>query len=151
MPTKRITYKHETPLSLLFCYDWGHSCLVVVGVLHLLSKEKLFERYLLTLYLSCPHMELNILLIENNSLSIILIVLFISVILPKHPSQRRACHQVRKKYAANTFSDHMALLRAFQVTFQILALMFNGSIVIISMHVTLLPKLPLDVIQLNCG
>ncbi|XP_071845788.1 3'-5' RNA helicase YTHDC2-like isoform X2 [Apostichopus japonicus] len=35
-------------------------------------------------------------------------------ILPKHPSQRRACHQVRKKYAANTFSDHMALLRAFQ-------------------------------------
>ncbi|KAJ8029622.1 3'-5' RNA helicase YTHDC2 [Holothuria leucospilota] len=35
-------------------------------------------------------------------------------ILPKHASQRRASHQVRKKYAANTFSDHMALLRAFQ-------------------------------------
>ncbi|XP_038072672.1 3'-5' RNA helicase YTHDC2-like isoform X2 [Patiria miniata] len=35
-------------------------------------------------------------------------------ILPNHPSQKRAAMAVRKKYAATTFSDHMALLRAFQ-------------------------------------
>ncbi|XP_022100852.1 probable ATP-dependent RNA helicase YTHDC2 [Acanthaster planci] len=35
-------------------------------------------------------------------------------LLPNHPSQKRAAMAVRKKYAATTFSDHMALLRAFQ-------------------------------------
>ncbi|XP_072038537.1 3'-5' RNA helicase YTHDC2-like [Amphiura filiformis] len=35
-------------------------------------------------------------------------------ILPNHPSQKRVSLGVRKKYSSNTFSDHMALLRAFQ-------------------------------------
>ncbi|XP_071794185.1 3'-5' RNA helicase YTHDC2-like isoform X2 [Asterias amurensis] len=35
-------------------------------------------------------------------------------VLPNHPSEKRAAMAVRKKYAANTYSDHMALLRAFQ-------------------------------------
>ena len=38
----------------------------------------------------------------------------LAVILPNHPSQKRISLSVRKKYASNTFSDHMALLRAFQ-------------------------------------
>ncbi|XP_071478246.1 3'-5' RNA helicase YTHDC2-like [Diadema antillarum] len=35
-------------------------------------------------------------------------------VLPSHPSEKRGAMQIRKKYAANTFSDHMVLLRAFQ-------------------------------------
>ncbi|XP_063956231.1 3'-5' RNA helicase YTHDC2-like isoform X1 [Lytechinus pictus] len=35
-------------------------------------------------------------------------------VLPSHPSQKRGAMQIRKKYSSNTFSDHMALLRAFQ-------------------------------------
>ncbi|PNF38747.1 putative ATP-dependent RNA helicase YTHDC2, partial [Cryptotermes secundus] len=35
-------------------------------------------------------------------------------ILPAQPSQKRACFLSRKKLAAGTYSDHMALLRAFQ-------------------------------------
>ncbi|KAK7115641.1 3'-5' RNA helicase YTHDC2-like [Littorina saxatilis] len=36
-------------------------------------------------------------------------------ILPAQPSQRRAANMARRKFAAGTFSDHMALLRAFQM------------------------------------
>ncbi|XP_071964049.1 3'-5' RNA helicase YTHDC2-like [Antedon mediterranea] len=35
-------------------------------------------------------------------------------ILPMDPSNKRAAQNVRKKYAANTFSDHMSYLRVFQ-------------------------------------
>ncbi|XP_066993237.2 3'-5' RNA helicase YTHDC2 [Anabrus simplex] len=35
-------------------------------------------------------------------------------ILPNQPSQKRAAALIRKKFAAGTYSDHMALLRAFQ-------------------------------------
>ncbi|XP_076053319.1 3'-5' RNA helicase YTHDC2-like isoform X3 [Oratosquilla oratoria] len=34
--------------------------------------------------------------------------------LPKHPSEKRNANNIRKKFAANTFSDHMVLLRTFQ-------------------------------------
>lgn len=36
-------------------------------------------------------------------------------VLPAQGSQKRAAMQCRRCFAANTFSDHMALLRAFQV------------------------------------
>uniref|UniRef100_A0A8B9HP93 RNA helicase n=1 Tax=Astyanax mexicanus TaxID=7994 RepID=A0A8B9HP93_ASTMX len=36
-------------------------------------------------------------------------------VLPAQASQKRAAMLCRKRFAANTFSDHMALLRAFQV------------------------------------
>lgn len=35
-------------------------------------------------------------------------------ILPAQPSQKRAVAAARKKFATGTFSDHMAVLRAFQ-------------------------------------
>ncbi|KAK0178149.1 hypothetical protein PV328_002126 [Microctonus aethiopoides] len=35
-------------------------------------------------------------------------------ILPNQPSQKRAATAIRKKFSADTYSDHMALLRAFQ-------------------------------------
>lgn len=35
--------------------------------------------------------------------------------LPAESSQKRAALQSRKRFTSNTFSDHMALLRAFQV------------------------------------
>lgn len=38
-------------------------------------------------------------------------------VLPMQPSQKRASMLCRKRFAAGTFSDHMALLRAFQVSF----------------------------------
>ncbi|UYV78742.1 YTHDC2 [Cordylochernes scorpioides] len=37
-----------------------------------------------------------------------------SVMIPFHPIQKRAANLSKKKFAADTFSDHMALLRAFQ-------------------------------------
>ena len=40
----------------------------------------------------------------------------IVVQLPSAPSQKRAAANVRKKFASGTYSDHMALLRAFQVS-----------------------------------
>ncbi len=39
----------------------------------------------------------------------------ISVILPAMPSQKRAAAAAKKKFSAATHSDHMAVLRAFQV------------------------------------
>ena len=36
-------------------------------------------------------------------------------VLPPQPSEKRALHIARKKLASGTFSDHMVLLRAFQV------------------------------------
>ena len=36
--------------------------------------------------------------------------------LPAQPSQKRASFLSRKKFSAGTYSDHMALLRAFQVS-----------------------------------
>lgn len=36
-------------------------------------------------------------------------------ILPAQGSQKQAALQCRKRFASSTFSDHMALLRAFQV------------------------------------
>lgn len=38
-----------------------------------------------------------------------------TVMLPTVPSHKRAASMARHKFAAGTFSDHMALLRAFQV------------------------------------
>lgn len=38
-------------------------------------------------------------------------------VLPTLASQKRAAMLCRKRFAAGTFSDHMALLRAFQVGF----------------------------------
>ncbi|XP_033121798.1 3'-5' RNA helicase YTHDC2-like [Anneissia japonica] len=35
-------------------------------------------------------------------------------ILPMNPSNKRAAQSIRKKYSANTFSDHMSYLRVFQ-------------------------------------
>lgn len=35
-------------------------------------------------------------------------------ILPLQPSQKRAATAARKRFATNTYSDHMAVLRAFQ-------------------------------------
>ncbi|XP_040069338.2 3'-5' RNA helicase YTHDC2 isoform X2 [Ixodes scapularis] len=35
-------------------------------------------------------------------------------VLPTHPGQRRSAYLARRKLAADTYSDHMALLRAFQ-------------------------------------
>ena len=35
-------------------------------------------------------------------------------ILPLQPSQKRAAIAARKRFATNTYSDHMAILRAFQ-------------------------------------
>ena len=35
--------------------------------------------------------------------------------LPAIPAQKRAAAAARKKLASNTYSDHMTLLRAFQV------------------------------------
>lgn len=41
--------------------------------------------------------------------------LSVSVLLPSQPYQKRASAMSRRKFAAGTCSDHMALLRAFQV------------------------------------
>lgn len=41
-------------------------------------------------------------------------------ILPAEPRQKRELHLVRQKFAAGSFSDHMVLLRAFQVCVSIL-------------------------------
>lgn len=35
--------------------------------------------------------------------------------LPAQPSQKRAATMSRHKFSASTYSDHMSLLRAFQV------------------------------------
>ena len=40
---------------------------------------------------------------------------FISVLLPPLPFQKREVQALRKEFSAGTFSDHMVLLRAFQV------------------------------------
>ena len=44
-------------------------------------------------------------------------------VLPSQASQKRASMLCRKRFTAGTFSDHMALLRAFQVTGGIWGLM----------------------------
>ena len=41
--------------------------------------------------------------------------MLITVVLPAQAYQKRAAAAIRRKFAAGTFSDHMALLRAFQV------------------------------------
>lgn len=43
-------------------------------------------------------------------------------VLPTQASQKRAAMLCRKRFTAGTFSDHMALLRAFQVLFIIVIL-----------------------------
>lgn len=42
-------------------------------------------------------------------------------VLPALASQKRAAMLCRKRFTAGTFSDHMALLRAFQVLFHLLS------------------------------
>jgi len=42
-----------------------------------------------------------------------------SVVLPTQPYQKRAAAMSRRRFAAGTHSDHMALLRAFQVSTQL--------------------------------
>ena len=39
----------------------------------------------------------------------------VSVTLPTQPYMKRSAAMSRRKFAAGTYSDHMALLRAFQV------------------------------------
>lgn len=43
------------------------------------------------------------------------------VILPNRPVDKRAVCERRKYFANDTFSDHMVLLRVFQVIFAILS------------------------------
>ena len=43
-------------------------------------------------------------------------LVFVPVLLPGQPSQRRAANMSRRKFSSGTFSDHMSLLRAFQVS-----------------------------------
>jgi len=38
-----------------------------------------------------------------------------SVLLPMHAYQKREVHAIRTDFSASTFSDHMVLLRVFQV------------------------------------
>ena len=46
-------------------------------------------------------------------------------VLPTQASQKRAAMLCRKRFTAGTFSDHMALLRAFQVLFSIVISFLN--------------------------
>lgn len=46
-------------------------------------------------------------------------------VLPTQASQKRAAMLCRKRFTAGTFSDHMALLRAFQVLFNIVISFLN--------------------------
>ena len=41
--------------------------------------------------------------------------IFITVLLPAQPSEKRQVGTIRHDFAASTYSDHMTLLRLFQV------------------------------------
>ena len=46
---------------------------------------------------------------------------YISVLLPPLPFEKRNVTALRKEFSAGTYSDHMVLLRAFQVPNMILS------------------------------
>jgi len=50
------------------------------------------------------------------------------VVLPTQPYQKRAAAMSRRRFAAGTHSDHMALLRAFQV------LLFTADVLLLPIH-----------------
>lgn len=54
-------------------------------------------------------------------------------VLPTQASQKRAAMLCRKRFTAGTFSDHMALLRAFQVWFIIVISFLN---MVLPIHVS---------------
>ncbi|XP_052829379.1 3'-5' RNA helicase YTHDC2 [Octopus bimaculoides] len=49
-------------------------------------------------------------------------------LIPGQPSQRRAANLVRKKLSANTYSEHMILLRAFQVSNSVIQAQLLGQL-----------------------
>ena len=56
---------------------------------------------------------------SQNGACLILFIdltLLMTVVLPAVPSEKRAANASRRKFAADTYSDHMTLLRAFQVS-----------------------------------
>lgn len=63
------------------------------------------------------NLYINALTIYNKTVSLkenIYVLFRDPFVLPSQPSQKRAAMISRKKFAAGTYSDHMAVLRAFQ-------------------------------------